>query len=206
MPSPELEPTIRHPAPEIGPRAQRAIERILDATREVFLARGYGGASIDRIAEAAGVSRAAFYTYFPSKRDALLALGEGMTRHSRALIRQLRQLGTGWTTDDLRKWAVMWFAYLDEYGSFGQAWTHAAHEDEELRQAGMKSHLATCRRLGEAMDELRGRGDGDPTLQGLLVSSMFDRVWSHCRLYEPVVTTDDAAGEIATFLTAVLRR
>ena len=206
MPTRDLEPTIRHPAPELGPRAQRAIERILDATREVFLARGYGGASIDNIAQAAGVSRASFYTYFPTKRDALLALGAGMSRHARALIRQLRQLGTDWTTDDLRSWAATMFAFLDEYGSFGLAWSQAAHEDDELREAGMKTHLGTCRKLGDAMDELRGRGDGDPTLQGLLVFSMFERVWSQCRLYEPVVTVDDATGELATFLVALIER
>ena len=205
MPTPDLEPTIRHPAPEMGPRAQRAIERILEATRDVFVARGYGGASIDRIAEAAGVSRSSFYTYFPTKRDALLALGAGMVRDSNALIRQLKQLGTAWTIDDLRAWAASWFKHLDEFGGFGLAWTHAAHEDDELKEAGMKTHLATCRKLGKAMDGLRGSATGDPTVQGLVIISMFDRVWSHCQLYDPVVTTDDAAKEVATFLAAVLR-
>lgn len=205
MPTPDLEPTIRHPAPEMGPRAQRAIERILEATREVFVARGYGGASIDRIAEAAGVSRASFYTYFPTKRDALLALGAGMVRDSNALIRELRQLGTNWTVDDLRAWAARWFTHLDEFGGFGLAWTHAAHEDGELKEAGMKSHLATCRKLGNAMDVLRGSAAGDPMLQGLVIMSMFDRVWSHCQLYDPVVTTDDAVEEIARLLAGALR-
>jgi len=205
MPNPDLEPTIRHPAPEIGPRAQRSIDRILEATREVFLARGYGGASIDRIADAAGVSRASFYTYFPTKRDALLALGVGKTRRARAVIRQLRQLGPSWTVDDLRAWTATMFEFLDEYGTFGTAWGQAAHEDDELREAGLKTHLETCRKLGEAMDELRGGPTGDTTLQGLIVWNMYDGVWNQCRLYQPEVTTSDAAPEIVNFLAAVLK-
>ena len=205
MPTSRLEPRIRHPAPELGPRAQRTIEKILAATREVFLARGYAGTSIDHIAQAAGVSRSSFYTYFPTKRDALLALGSGDVKRARAVIEDLRRLGSEWTIDGLRAWAATMFAFQDEYGSFAFAWNHAAHEDPELRDAGMKTHLATCRKLGRALDELRGGGGGDPALQGLIIISMFERVWSQCRLYEPAIAVEDVAAEIATLLAGILQ-
>jgi AcrR family transcriptional regulator len=203
MPSPE--PNIRHPAAEIGPRAQRAIDRILEAAREVFLVCGYGGASVERIAEAAGVSRATFYTYFPTKRDALLALGAGKTRRARAVIGELRQLGPTWTEVELRAWGADVFAFLDEYGSFGLAWGQAVYHDDELREAGLKTHLETCRRLGQAMNELRGETSADPTWLGLLVWNMFDGVWNQCRLYSSALSPEDAATEIATFLVGSLR-
>ena len=41
---------------ELGRRARETIDRILDATRAVFLAQGYGGTSIDDIARHAGIS------------------------------------------------------------------------------------------------------------------------------------------------------
>ena len=66
-------PSIRQPANPLGPRAQRTINRIIEATRDVFLTRGYSGTTIDEIARLADVSRASFYTYFPSKRDVLIA-------------------------------------------------------------------------------------------------------------------------------------
>src|SRR5262245_21275815 len=42
-----LAPALRSPAPAIGQRAQRTIDRILGATRVVFLSHGYGGTTID---------------------------------------------------------------------------------------------------------------------------------------------------------------
>lgn len=47
------------------------VERIVDAGREVLVARGYDGASTNRIAAAAGVSPGSLYQYFPDK-DAVL--------------------------------------------------------------------------------------------------------------------------------------
>ncbi|WP_202968847.1 MULTISPECIES: TetR/AcrR family transcriptional regulator [unclassified Pseudonocardia] len=53
-------------------RSRRMVERIVEAGREVLVARGYDGASTNRIAEAAGISPGSLYQYFPDK-DAVLA-------------------------------------------------------------------------------------------------------------------------------------
>ncbi|WGM47486.1 hypothetical protein KOAAANKH_02363 [Brevundimonas sp. NIBR10] len=45
--------------------------RIQDAARETFFGRGYHEATIDEIAQAAGVSRSTLYLYFPDKPDML---------------------------------------------------------------------------------------------------------------------------------------
>src|SRR3954465_2386984 len=47
---------------------------ILDAALEVFSRRGYHGASIDEIAQAAGISKALIYEHFPSKKDLHVSL------------------------------------------------------------------------------------------------------------------------------------
>ena len=53
---------------------------ILEAARGVFAERGYGGATIDAIAVAAGVAKGTVYLYFDSKRDLFLAtLRDGVT-------------------------------------------------------------------------------------------------------------------------------
>lgn len=49
-------------------------ERLKEAALQEFARTGFGGASIDRIAEAAGYSRGAFYANYESKNDLLLAL------------------------------------------------------------------------------------------------------------------------------------
>ena len=49
-------------------RTGRKFEQVLAGAREVFLADGFEGASVDDIAKAAGVSKATLYSYFPDKR------------------------------------------------------------------------------------------------------------------------------------------
>jgi AcrR family transcriptional regulator len=49
---------------------------VLDAARSVFLARGYGGATLDAIAEEAGFSKGVVYSQFAGKADLFLALLE----------------------------------------------------------------------------------------------------------------------------------
>ena len=46
----------------------RKYEQVLEGAREVFLADGFEGASVDTIAKSAGVSKATLYSYFPDKR------------------------------------------------------------------------------------------------------------------------------------------
>jgi AcrR family transcriptional regulator len=49
-------------------------DRVLEAARRVFLARGYGGATIEAITEEAGFSKGVVYSQFSSKADLFLAL------------------------------------------------------------------------------------------------------------------------------------
>lgn len=64
--------------------------QILDGARQVFLAHGFDGASVNDIARAAGVSKGTLYVYFPSKGD----LFEALIRYDRAQqAEQLFQFG-----------------------------------------------------------------------------------------------------------------
>jgi len=49
-------------------RRGRKFDQVLAGARDVFLAQGFEGASVDDIARAAGVSKATLYSYFPDKR------------------------------------------------------------------------------------------------------------------------------------------
>lgn len=52
----------------------RKTEKILDAARRVFLEIGYGAATVDAIANAAGVSKATLYTRVASKQELFAAV------------------------------------------------------------------------------------------------------------------------------------
>ena len=195
-----VRPTLRRPAKELGPRANDAIARILEATRSVFLRRGYGGTTIDEIARAAGMSKASFYTYFPTKRDVLLTLGANSVQESTAVIERLGKLARPWSDADLLLWLEEYFGLLDRHGSFFLAWTQAAYEDEELRVAGMKGHLAVVRVLGAIVAE----GDRAANeARGLVLVSLLERAWSYCQLYAERIDPADLRLEIAHVLKAM---
>jgi AcrR family transcriptional regulator len=63
----------RPPAAEPGPPAR---EVLLKAAASAFARHGYAGASVDRIAAAAGLSKGTFYWHFESKEALFLALVE----------------------------------------------------------------------------------------------------------------------------------
>jgi AcrR family transcriptional regulator len=60
-------------APQRGrPRSERARKAILEAAAELLLARGLSAASMDAVAERAGVSKATIYRWWPTKETLAL--------------------------------------------------------------------------------------------------------------------------------------
>lgn len=187
-----------------GPRAERTVARILDATREVFLTRGYTGTTIDEIARVAEVSRASFYTYFPSKRDVLVAVGAQSATESLAVIARL--VGTGATRASLTGWVADYFDFLDVHGSFSLAWSQAALEDDAIRSAGMKGHLGICRKLGTTLAATAGKRSEDPAVLGLVASSLLERSWNYSELYADTVERSVVVAQAAQALWGAVRQ
>jgi len=67
-------------------RAVRTVSAIVTAGAQVFVRRGYDGATTARIAERAGVSVGSLYQYFPSKDAILVALGERHVAESHGIV------------------------------------------------------------------------------------------------------------------------
>lgn len=195
---------LRQPAGALGPRAQRTIARIIEATREVFLTRGYAGTTIDDITRVAEVSRASFYTYFPSKREVLLAVGAHAASES---VRVIETLGERVTTRaGMTSWVSEYFDLLDVHGSFSFAWTQVAGSDEEIRVAGMKRHLSICRELGRALAATAGRTVEQPAVLGIVASSILERSWNYSQLYRDAVERSAVVAQVAQALWGVARQ
>src|ERR1700722_11317142 len=74
------------PAPARAEKKQVTRARLLDAAQRVFASRGFAEASLDEIAEVAGLTKGAVYSNFDKKLDLLLAvLDERMNRHFMAI-------------------------------------------------------------------------------------------------------------------------
>jgi AcrR family transcriptional regulator len=74
-------------------------EAILAAAMAVFGARGYHGASIDEIAQAAGISKALIYEHFASKKDLHATL---LSEHAGELFARLEANAATGTTGEER--------------------------------------------------------------------------------------------------------
>jgi AcrR family transcriptional regulator len=195
---------LRQPADALGPRAQRTIARIVEATRGVFLTRGYSGTTIDEIARVANVSRASFYTYFPSKREVLLAVGANAANECERMIGKLpAHLGS---RASLRIWVAEYFDLLDIHGSFAFAWTQAAQEDEEIRLAGMKRHYKDCKMMGAALVASTGTLLADPGPLGVVAFSILERSWNYGYLYQETVGREALIGQAANGLWGLARQ
>lgn len=85
-------PTRQGPTRQRLTRAEakaRTREQLLDAAAQVFAQKGYAGASVDEIAEAAGYSAGALYSNFDGKEQLFLELMS--ERRSQGIARQAAQ-------------------------------------------------------------------------------------------------------------------
>jgi len=169
------QPVERQPAWSPGPRTDRARERLLAAAEQTFLERSYAGATIKDIVTTAGVSRASFYVYFPSKRDVFLALGVDSLAASAAWRGALRAVPSDWTESDLRTWLEAWFDHLERYGAFERLWRQQA--PAELKALGVSAERRSAAELGDELARLRGEEDGDAVLRGVAFASLVEGVW-----------------------------
>lgn len=102
------------------PRASAKKEQIASAARDLFLAQGYAGTTMDSVKAAAGVSKQTLYSYFPSKADLLaevlreeiesLRMGGVSVPHAgsvpefrEALLEFARRLTVQWSRDDAQQ-------------------------------------------------------------------------------------------------------
>jgi AcrR family transcriptional regulator len=145
------------------PRAEQ-VERnrrlVLDAARQVFLAKGYDGATLDAIAETAGFSKGVVYSQFANKADLFFALLEqrideraaqnewvvGRRRGAAAVEALLRH-----SERDARHDAG-WARVLVEFRT-------RAMRDAALNRRYAQLHRRTIERLAGLLERVRGDGD-----------------------------------------------
>src|ERR1700743_2928037 len=93
-------------------RGERTRAAILDASRRLFLERGYSGTPINAITEACGISRAGFYTYFKEKREIFNVLGETAYHEALAVIGEWADAVEPFGAADIQSWVAHYFRYM----------------------------------------------------------------------------------------------
>ncbi len=113
---------------------------ILEAARKVFAKKGFHDATVDDIANAAGVAKGTVYLYYRSKQEVYLAaLKFGIAQMYSALVEEVRQVST--TEEKLRALIAAKLAYFEEnrdffkiyYFELGKIPTHPGTIDSEFK-------------------------------------------------------------------------
>jgi AcrR family transcriptional regulator len=110
-------------------------EQLLDVALEVFARAGYHGASMNDVAEAAGVTKPVLYQHFESKRELYQAL---LDEVGARLVGAITSATAG-TTDGREQTELGFRAYFrwvaEDHDSFRLVYGSGARRDEEFNRA-----------------------------------------------------------------------
>jgi TetR/AcrR family transcriptional regulator len=183
-------------------RGERTRSAILDASRRLFLQRGYAGTPINAITEACGISRAGFYTYFKDKREVFNILGETAYHDVLTVIAEWERFPTSFGLAEVRSWVADYFGYLDRHGAFVMAAARSAPDDEAFRRS--RDHMLTraAWRLGQAV---AGRGRDSPEAVGVSAIGLLEHAWYAVQTQAVCVDQDEVIGVAAEMIFAMTR-
>lgn len=186
-----------------GGRGERTRALILEASRKLFLERGYAGTPINAITEVCGISRAGFYTYFKTKREVFNVLGETVYHDTLAVIAKLDALPESYGISQIRRWVADYFEFLDRHGAFLMAAQHSAPDDEAFRRS--RDHTVTrCSwKLGQA---IATHGRHPPEAVGAVVMGLLERSWYAVQTQSVRVDRDEVVGVTAEMIFALTLR
>ncbi|WP_031506231.1 TetR/AcrR family transcriptional regulator [Streptomyces megasporus] len=124
-------------------------QQIIDMAVQVFARRGYHPASVDEIAELAGISKPMVYLYLDSKEGLFLAC---LRREAERLVAAFRKAARDVGPPELRLWAGLsaFFAFVTEHRD---SWVVLHRQTSELSTA-ITAEVARARRA--VMAEVTG--------------------------------------------------
>ncbi len=130
-------------SPVVGPRGARTRRAIVDAAGPLFEASGFHATSVEDIADAAGISRAALYQYFGSKEELFIELIRGAAADLLRVIRRLGPIGpTVQGYDNLHWWLGEWAWVQDKYKALYLQWAVVDSPGASLRPL-MAEHIVS---------------------------------------------------------------
>lgn len=147
-------------------------EKLLDAAGDVFAARGYHGASLEEIAQAAGVSKALIYEHFASKRE---LHGELIEHQAGEIFRRLQANAErdAPAEERLRGGLDGFFSFVEEHrGAWRAVFRDAADPEVAEHIAGVQAQaVGVIAALLAADPGLREEPDVDPAQRALYLEA-----------------------------------
>jgi AcrR family transcriptional regulator len=190
---------------ELGPRAARTRDKILAASRELFLRHGYAGTRIGQITAACAISRAGFYTYFRDKQEIFNALGVAAYRAVLNAIAEWDDLPRPASREDLAHWVAGYFALMDEHGPFIFSAAQSAPTDEQTKADAHRMQMRSAWALGTRLQGRQRVPSDSPDALGLTALALLDRSWFFSRSADLPVSDPDMIRTVADWLAAILK-
>lgn len=104
---------------------RRALASLLAVGQDVIVARGYQGARVDDVVEAAGVSHGTFYRYFENRDDLVQVVA---VRALGSVSSALAELPGAADRTSLRRWLRRYNAVYEQMGAMIRIWTQAVED------------------------------------------------------------------------------
>jgi AcrR family transcriptional regulator len=184
------------------PREQRR-QQVLAAALEVFSSSGYHAASMDEIAEHAGVSKPVLYQHFPGKLDLYLALLDAGIEELEAAAKAA--LTT--TTDNRERVSGMVTAYFafveDPAGAFRLVFESDLANEPQVRHRVDTANLVLAQQTAAVIAEDTGLSDEQALL---LASGLQGMVQVAARRWLAGVSRSVSREEAAELTTALAWR
>lgn len=153
------------------PREQRRAQ-LLGVALEIFARHGYHKASMDDIAEAAGVSKPVLYQHFPGKRELYLALvDENLNQLTARLLSALQS-----STVNRTRVEAMLNVYFDFVADSPQAYRLIFHTDQladtEIRERFENFHMGVAEAIGAVLGPNAGIGQANAVMLARSLTAM----------------------------------
>jgi AcrR family transcriptional regulator len=137
-------------------RRQHTREVLLDAAERVFGSRGFDGASLEEIADAAGYTRGAIYKHFGNKAELFLAVNERFNERFLAGFVDLLEAPMPPQELDLaliaKRWHDLQNPDISAY-ALGTEFSLYVLRNPEVRERAAKSRRAVAEMIARFMDE-----------------------------------------------------
>jgi AcrR family transcriptional regulator len=158
----------------ISPRRAATRERLTEAAIDVVAKRGFAGASVDEIAEGAGMSIGALYSNFTSKDELFLAVFDAHLGWFQERMDEAKK------AEDPAKAIADWFDSLtnnrQQFMVFVEFWAHAVRNPKLRRQFAPR--MAQMRQAVAETIKARAAAAGtEPPLPADLLALMFLAAW-----------------------------
>lgn len=192
--------------PVVGQRGQRTQQRILDAALAVFGEEGFHRASVGRITERAGCSRATFYQYFSDKDDVFTHLVGQVIRQVGASVEALGTITPDQAgLDVVRAWIRRYADIFERYGPVFHDFSAAAEKAETMGQLRDQAARVNISRLHA---KVQGSDLGDRELDAVLdlLLDATARVYYNAEMLRRVDPRERSAERIEAALADVVHR